>query len=161
MSDTTLGAAPPQAQTRLRLQPSATTLSAAFFVALGLGFVVLGRDYRVGDLRSMGPGMFPTAGGYLLALLGGLTGFSGPGNSDPVEPVVIRPLFGVLASVIAFALLVNQVGLLIAGPVLIGGALLATGQGTLKQGLILSLVLTTTSSVVFPTLLGVPLKVFP
>ena len=161
MADSTLLESSPGAKTSPRFQPSTTTLSAFFFVALGLSFVVLGRDYRVGDLRSMGPGMFPIAGGYLLAALGVLIGLFQRGDSEPLEPLVARPLFGVLTAVLAFALLVDRVGFLLAGPILIGGALLATGQGTIRQGIVLSVTLPVASSIIFPGLLGGPLKVFP
>lgn len=162
MTDSATTASAPLGSSRLRNYVSSTSfLSGAFFGSLGLAFVIFGRDYRVGDLRSMGPGMFPVADGWLLLLLGGVVTLSHREGGERAETVVWRPLVAILASVVAFALLVDGTGLLIAGSVLIGGALIATGQGTLRNGIVLSIVLTTTSSVIFPTLLGVPLKVFP
>lgn len=140
---------------------STSLLAGLFFASLGLAFIVFGQDYRVGNLRSMGPGMFPIAGGWILVGLGGLIALSHRINADTVEPIVWRPFVGVLAAVVAFALLIDQVGFLIAAPVLIGGGLLATGQGNVRGGIILSIVLTIASVIIFPTLLGVPLKVWP
>lgn len=158
-----INAAP--APTRARSFPasltSTGTLSGILFGALGLAFIVFGQEYRVGELRSIGPGMFPIAGGWLLFGLGSLVALTSRDANDRVEPVVWRPLIGVLSAVVAFALLVEAAGLAIAGPVLIGGVLIATGQGTLRGGVILSIVLTTFAAIIFPTLLGVPLKVFP
>lgn len=153
--------APPRARSLAAGLTSTGTLSGILFGALGLAFVVFGQEYRVGELRSMGPGMFPIAGGWLLFILGSLVVLTSRDADDRVEPVVFRPLVGVLSAVVAFALLVETAGLAIAGPVLIGGVLVATGQGTLSGGVILSLVLTTSAALIFPTLLGVPLKVFP
>jgi Tripartite tricarboxylate transporter TctB family. len=152
--------APPRARRLAAGLASTGTLSGIYFGALGLAFIVFGQDYRVGDLRSMGPGMFPIAGGWLLFFLGSLIVITSR-DSERVEPVVWRPLIGVLSAVVAFALLVETIGLAIAGPVLIVGVLIATGQGTMRSAVILSVVLTTVSAIIFPTLLGVPLKVFP
>jgi hypothetical protein len=150
----------PSGHTRSALATT-TTIGGGLFAALGLAFIVFGQEYRIGDLRSMGPGMFPIAGGGLLVLLGAAIVLSGKDEAEQVEPVGWRPLVGVLAAVVAFALLVDSVGLIVAGPVLIGGVLIATGQGTWRSGIVLSVVLTAVSSVVFPMLLGVPLRVLP
>jgi hypothetical protein len=40
------------------------------FIAIGGGFVVLAQQYRLGDMHRMGPAMFPTLVGALLAVLG-------------------------------------------------------------------------------------------
>ena len=40
------------------------------FIAIGGGFVLLAQQYRLGDMHRMGPAMFPTLVGALLAVLG-------------------------------------------------------------------------------------------
>ena len=40
------------------------------FVAIGGGFILLAQQYRHGDMHRMGPAMFPTLVGALLAALG-------------------------------------------------------------------------------------------
>ena len=40
------------------------------FVAIAVAFIVLAQQYRLGDLHRMGPAMFPTLVGALLAALG-------------------------------------------------------------------------------------------
>src|SRR6266516_3973773 len=40
------------------------------FIAIGGGFVLLAQQYRLGDMHRMGPAMFPTLVGALLAALG-------------------------------------------------------------------------------------------
>ena len=40
------------------------------FVAIGIAFMVLARQYRLGTAARMGPGFFPTLLGGLLAVLG-------------------------------------------------------------------------------------------
>ena len=144
-----------------RVAVPAGVVSGSLFIALGLAFIVFGQDYRVGNMTSMGPGMFPIAGGWLLVALGGLIVLSYRLDTETIDPIVLRPLVGILASVTSFALLIDQLGLIFAGPVLIGGALVATGQGSLRSGVVLCVALTAASSLTFPTLLGVPLKVLP
>src|SRR6266540_2594917 len=40
------------------------------FIAIGGGFILLAQQYRLGDMHRMGPAMFPTLVGALLAALG-------------------------------------------------------------------------------------------
>ncbi|TMJ85028.1 MAG: tripartite tricarboxylate transporter TctB family protein [Alphaproteobacteria bacterium] len=40
------------------------------FVAIGGGFVLLAQEYRLGDMHRMGPALFPSLVGALLAALG-------------------------------------------------------------------------------------------
>ena len=42
------------------------------FVAIGTGFILLALQYRIGDFHRMGPAMFPTLVGALLAALGAI-----------------------------------------------------------------------------------------
>ncbi len=42
------------------------------FVAIGAGFILLASQYRYGDMHRMGPAMFPTLVGALLAVLGAI-----------------------------------------------------------------------------------------
>src|SRR5260370_3387928 len=39
------------------------------FIAIGGGFLLLAQQYRLGDMHPMGPAMFPTPVGALLAVL--------------------------------------------------------------------------------------------
>ena len=69
------------------------------FVAIGGGFILLAQQYRLGDLHRMGPAMFPTLVGALLAGLGrrliALRSFVLDG--EPVPRFYARPL-GVIAA---------------------------------------------------------------
>lgn len=136
-------------------------LAGLLLAAFGAAFVYFGLDYRLGTLRSMGPGMFPVAGGALLVLLGLGAAWVGRRSAERIDTVALRPLLATLASVVIFALLIERAGLAIAAPILVGGVVLATGQGSWKFALAIALPLTAAAIIVFPYLLGVPLKVLP
>lgn len=135
-------------------------LAGLVFIALAAGFIWFGLDYRLGTPRSMGPGMFPVMGGVLLAVLGVLVAATSLRSTDRVTGIAWKPLLATIGAVALFALLVDRVGLAIAAPLLIGGVVLATGQGW-KVAVGLAVPLTIAAIVIFPYLLGVPLKVLP
>lgn len=139
---------------------SAPLLGGLFFVALATGFIVFGLDYKLGTPRSMGPGMFPVMGGVLLAALGVALALTALRNSERVTGIAVVPLLATIGSVALFALLVERTGLAIAAPILVGGVVLATGNSW-KQAIALAVPLTLAAIVIFPILLGVPLKVLP
>lgn len=84
-------------------------LVAAFGAAAGLYSLA---HYRLGTVTSMGPGMFPTALGVLLALgglgiaLGGATRRGYPVDARILTPVII------LVSISVFALMIEPFGLI-------------------------------------------------
>ncbi|RYE07764.1 MAG: tripartite tricarboxylate transporter TctB family protein [Hyphomicrobiales bacterium] len=149
----------PQALSLPTLSPARG--AALLLVAGGLFFAFFGQEYRTGTLRSMGPGMFPVAGGIILAAIGLLLLLRSLRDSEAAPTIAWRPLGAIIGSVLAFALTVGPFGLIVAGPLLVIGAVLATGQGTFRLALILATTLTTFAIIVFPVLLGVPLKVLP
>jgi hypothetical protein len=99
----------------------------ALYLALAVAVLWIGRGYPLGSSARMGPGYFPTALGLLLALFGVASitrSFVRAG--EPITPFAWRPLLLVLGSVVVFGLLVNGVGALIALPVLIVIAAMAS-----------------------------------
>lgn len=145
---------------RLRF-PSTTVAAAVLLFGLGAFFTYFGSAYRIGSLRSMGPGMFPVAGGVLLMIIAVLVPLAARRSAEAIGSISITPLAAILGSVVVFSLLLETLGLALSAPLLIAGALVASGQGTLKTGLLLGIPLTAAAVIAFPILLGVPLKVFP
>lgn len=68
--------------------------------------------YQLGTLRTMGPGLFPTVIGWLLAFFGLLLSVSGFFRTGvkPEIPIVTPAI--VLASILAFALIVRPFGVI-------------------------------------------------
>lgn len=99
----------------------------AIYLALAAAVLWIGHGYPIGSSARMGPGYFPAVLGLLLGLFG-ITAVvrSFLRTGEPIAPFAWRPLLLVLGSVVLFGLLVNGLGALIALPVLIVVAALAS-----------------------------------
>lgn len=88
-----------------------------------------GTHYAMGSVISMGPGMVPVSMGVLLAVFGlinavGAYSALSRGHAEPVLPKVkIAVPLVILASVLAFAILIGSLGLL---PAVAGSVIVAT-----------------------------------
>ena len=77
------------------------------FIAFGLGFMLVARNYAMGNAVRMGPAYFPTVLGGLLAVLGGAIFFRSFVSkiSHPMKVFPFRPWFvvgGLVLGVIAY-----------------------------------------------------------
>jgi putative tricarboxylic transport membrane protein len=120
------------------------------------------RTLTIGTVLDMGPGYFPL--GLALILLGmGLVmivkGVTTEGVS--VGRLHLRPLFFVLLSFVAFGLLVERAGLVIAILVQVGLSHFASRETTWLASAITGVLLAIASSVVFVWLLKIPVSVLP
>ena len=103
------------------------------YAAVGLGALVMARNYALGSAARMGPGYFPTAVGALLVIVGAvivLRAFLYPG--EPVGSLAWKPMLLVLGSIIAFGLLIGRAGLPIAAVVLVLGCAAASDRFRLE-----------------------------
>ena len=137
--------------------------SGLIFISFG-GFAVIGaKGYPMGTAGRMGPGYFPTVLGGLLILLGliisirSLTGIKG----ESIKEWGIRPLALVLGAVIAFALIVERLGLLLAMLALISVSSLGTTESRLREVAVLFLVLAAMAVGIFAYGLKLPFRVWP
>jgi hypothetical protein len=134
------------------------------FMALGAIAVYVAQDYPMGKAMRMGPGYFPTHLGYLLLILGafvtGRSFFSEPAKEERVTrwarlPLVLMPL-----SVVMFAILVDNLGLVIAVAVLILFASASVRNFRPLEMILMYLVLLGIALGVFMHSLGVPFHAF-
>jgi len=119
-------------------------------------------DLEIGTVRRMGTGFFPLvlivilAGfGVILAVRGVLT------RSVRVAPITLRPLLIILVSFVAFALLVDRVGLILAIFAQVAVAHFASDETKPAQSLLFGIVLALLSSGVFVGLLNMPVELLP
>ncbi len=139
-------------------------------IALGLGTLVVGAGYHVGEMRRMGPGFFPVAIGALLALTGLIIAFNGwrgmrneraapHAHARKDEPVdwrgTVRAWVAILASLIVFVLLGHSAGLLPASFAIVFISALGDRQNTWKNALVFAAALTVVSWLLF----GVGLRI--
>jgi hypothetical protein len=104
------------------------------FIAFGIGAIVIGSNYTLGTAARMGPGYFPRILGLLLITLGAILALRALRlTGTPVSAFKWRPTLVVLGSVVLFALVVQQVGLLLSTVGLIIGASAASHEFRWKE----------------------------
>ena len=132
------------------------------FVAIGAGFIALATQYRYGDMHRMGPAMFPTLVGALLALLGAVVAVRGLVLSgEPVPRFHLRPLAVSLLAIVLFGVTLQWLGLVTAVAVLVLVGACAARQVRPLESVALAVALVLFSVAVFVWLLGLPLPLWP
>lgn len=141
---------------------SRDVIAGLLFAGAGIGFVVASRNYNFGAGTRMGPGMFPTLVGSLLAVLGiviavyGMrTGAAGPDRFH------LRPFALVLIAIAAFTLGVEPLGLFASTVLAVVVAGFADRELSPLATVATALVLAAGSCVVFVTLLGLQMEIWP
>jgi Tripartite tricarboxylate transporter TctB family len=132
------------------------------FIAIGAGFIALSQQYRLGDLHRMGPAMFPTLVGALLAALGAiiaLRAFALAG--EPVPRLHARPIGISLLAIVLFGLALTWLGLVAAIAVLVLVGAYAARDVRPWENVALAVVMVAFSVAVFVFLLGLPLPLWP
>lgn len=133
-----------------------------FFIGVAAGFILLARQYGIGNMHRMGPGLFPILVSALLASLGlviGVRAFAIDG--PPVPRFHARPIIISLGAIALFGLALRHIGLVaaIAALVLVGAV--ASRESRPLETIALTVVLIAFSAVVFVWLLGLPIPLWP
>src|SRR5690606_38959356 len=115
--------------------------------------------YRLGTLTALGPGMFPTALGVILALIGAAISGAALVSGGGAASVEVRPAFAVLASVAVFAASIRTLGLVPAIVLLTLVASTAKGTPQPKRVLMLAAALALIATLVFQVGLGLPVAI--
>jgi hypothetical protein len=132
------------------------------FVAIGGGFVLLAQEYRLGDMHRMGPALFPTLVGTLLAALGALIALRAFAlDGPPVPRLEARPILMSLLAIVLFAIALQWVGLVAAVAVLVLIGANAARDVRLLDVLALAAGMIVFSVAVFVWLLGLLLPLWP
>jgi putative tricarboxylic transport membrane protein len=128
------------------------------YVAIGVGALWVGQDYKVGTTARMGSGFFPAVISGLLVLLGVVSivrSFFRPG--EPVGRLALKPLALIVAAMILFGLLARGAGLIITLPLLALVSAYASQRFRVGQTLAITAVLSGFCILVFVVGLGIPL----
>jgi hypothetical protein len=132
------------------------------FIAFAAVALYVSRNYSLGTAVRMGPGYFPILLGGVLALVGAiLVVRSLVIAGDPIGHVQVLPLVVVAVAVVLFGVLLPRLGLAITLPLVIAVAALASVQSRRWEVLILALVLTVFSVLVFVYGLRLPIPLWP
>ena len=131
------------------------------FSAFGVAGLLLGADLPLGTARRMGPGYMPYGLSWLLIAVGALVALRGIlGAHDVVERMRLRPFLGVLGGGIAFALLIEPAGILLASAGAIAGAAMADLNSRWVEVVLLAVVAMAFCAGVFVYLLGLPMPLW-
>jgi putative tricarboxylic transport membrane protein len=136
--------------------------SGLLLIAVAAGASWLVSDLDLGSARDMGPAYFPLMVSTLLGAIGLimlLRGLLMPGTD--VQHFELRPLFFVLASFVAFGLLIRPAGLVIAIVAQVGIGHFATSEARPLESLLFAIGMAAFSSILFVYLLRIPVSVLP
>lgn len=138
-------------------------------VAAGLFFMIVGtvgfllvRDLPMGHMVRMGPGWIPTALGYIMVFLGAVIAIKGFAIEGPtLESWAMKPLALLVAAILVFAGLIEHAGLIITAVALMVVCSLADPDTRWKEITIFAVIMSVCSTLVFKTLLQLPMSVWP
>jgi hypothetical protein len=145
----------------MRIRAPRDFWSGLLFIAVAAGFMLLSRQYSLGNMHRMGPGLFPSLVGGLLALLGiAITLRSLAFDGPPVPAFQARPIIVSLAAIVLFGVTLQWSGLVAAVAALVLLGALASRESRVWETVMLALVLIAFSTVVFVWLLGLPIPLW-
>jgi putative tricarboxylic transport membrane protein len=136
--------------------------SGLLLIAIAAGCLWLVSDLEMGSSREMGPAYFPATIAIILGGMGAIMlvrGFVVSGQA--VGHIEMRPMLLVLASFLAFALLVTWAGLIIAIVAQVAIAHFASTETKPLESVLFAVGLAAFSAIVFVYLLGIPMSLLP
>lgn len=137
-------------------------LAGLMFVAFGALGIVLGAGYRMGTPARMGPGYLPRLLSWTLVALGALIMLRGViSEHEAIERGRWRPIVLITIAIVAFALLIDPMGLLAAGAGLIVVGAFAAPPFKWQETLAATVVLIALSAAVFVWGLQLPITLLP
>jgi Tripartite tricarboxylate transporter TctB family len=132
------------------------------FIAFGLFFLLVARNYRMGSAMRMGPAYFPVMLGGLMAVIGGIVLLQSlVVKGEKVPALSFRPLFLVSLSLLLFGYLLQWIGMVLALALLLIISASAGHEFKLREVLILAIVATGFSVLVFVNILRLPYPLWP
>ena len=144
---------------QMKINAPKDVLAGLIFVVFGVVAFALSHQYEMGTPLDMGPGYFPAAVAVVLAVVGlmGIVKGLTAKTPDPIVRHRLEPLLLVFAAVLSFSLLIERAGLIVAAAALIGISCLRRLRTNPIEVLIIYVVLTGFSSLVFGVWLGIQL----
>jgi hypothetical protein len=136
------------------------SITAAAIIAFGVFMLALGSSYSMGSMSEMGPGYFPVLLGIITALVGLVTLLSVWRSDAPVPDIPWAPAGLILASILAWALMAERLGLVPATFSVVILSSLARPPVRILPVLLMSAIASAASVLVFIHGFTLPLKAF-
>jgi len=132
------------------------------FIAFGLFFLVVARNYQMGSAVRMGPAYFPTVLGGLMAVLGGIVFVQSLVIAGEKMPKLsFKPIFYISLSLVLFGYLLKPLGFVLSLAVLVFVCAFGGHEFKTKEVAILTVVLIIMSVLVFVKGLALPFPLWP
>jgi hypothetical protein len=155
-----------------RIRSTQDLAAGLFMIVLALLALFLSRDLAAGTLRQIGPGMLPKAFAWICAGLGALLAFNSLRyNGEKLAGWSWRGVIFVLGAAVVFGLTVRgfeigplkvpQLGMLVAGPLVVIISGLAAEDVKITELLIFAAVMTVGCALLFKYALGLPIPLAP
>lgn len=141
------------------------TVGGLFFAAIGLAFVLGSNHLPMGEAARMASGYFPRLLGYCLIFIGLVISIRGTFSEKKSHEIIYRfALKKVLligTALLAFAFLLEHAGLWIALSVLVFISSFASEQRSIREALILTVVVDLLVTAVFVGAIGLEINLLP
>lgn len=132
------------------------------FIAFGLFFLIVARNYQMGSAVRMGPAYFPTVLGGLMALLGAIVFLQGLTLEGPKVPKLsFKPIFFISIALVLFGYILKPLGFVLSLVVLVFVCAFGGHEFKAKEVAILTVVLIIFSVLVFVKGLTLPFPLWP
>ncbi len=134
-------------------------LAGLLFVAFGSAALWFGQSYAFGSATRMGPGYLPNVLGWLLVGLGifiAVRAFVLSGV--PIPRIHLRPQVMIIAALVAFALLVERLGLMAAAAAVVVLGSLASREVRPLEIVVIAVITAAAAVGLFIKLLGQPMQ---
>lgn len=147
---------------KLRIGSKEDFWAGLMFMSFGAAALWIAQDYQMGTARRMGPGYFPTGLGMILVGFGvAILARSFWGAGEGISRWAWRPLIMMIVGLVAFAVLKDELGLIVAVMALVVAASFADpAQKNYKEIAILAVLLAIGSAALFVWGLGLPFKIW-
>jgi hypothetical protein len=142
-----------------RRQDVATGL---LFIAIGMAAYLIGADYPMGSTQRPGTGVLPRILAWCLIGTGSLLCLKGAvGDGPRLTAWAWRPVVMVTAAIVAFALLIDRLGLI--GTMLVSMTLVALGtpETRWREYAVFAVIMLAIGAGVFIYALGMPIPMLP
>ena len=146
----------------IRIRSSRDFATGLLFVAIGAAAWWIGRDYSMGIAQRPGTGVLPRILSYCLMVSGSALWLKSVlTDGPPMGEWAWRPFIMITVATVAFALLIEPMGLVVTMIVSLSLAALGTHETSWREFALFMILMLAIGLGVFIFGLGMPIKVFP
>jgi hypothetical protein len=146
----------------MRIKPGQDMVTGALFILVGIGALIIGKDYPMGQWSQPGTGVLPALLCGCLIIVGGLLAAKSllSGDSE-VTGIAWRPLITTTIGVVLFALLVDYAGFVLTAVLAMSICALGVAETRWREFAVFLAILILLSWIVFICVLGMPINTCP